>query len=163
MTVKHLHNNNNNIIIIIIIITTIIIIAHGGMVPFLKTEVTSSPIRIPIIIVTITQNRTSTQDCLVDSPTSCLQTLWWSWANGSHNSVLRYRQRQTAINAKDINDQNFYGTIHKHLGWHKWKILYPLKSAQFMEIIIIDCQKQSESWEEHSRWWSRRAQWWNYV
>ena len=76
MTVKHLHNNNNIIIIIIIIITTIIIIAHGGMVPFLKTEVTSSPIRIPIIIVTITQNRTSTQDCLVDSPTSRLQTLW---------------------------------------------------------------------------------------
>ena len=74
MTVKHLHNNNN--IIIIIIIKTIVIIAHGEMqVPFLKTEVTSSPIRIPIIIVTITQNRTSTQDCLVESPTSCLQTL----------------------------------------------------------------------------------------
>ena len=71
MTVKHLHNNNN--IIIIIIIKTIIIIAHGEMVPFVKTEVTSSPIRIPI--VTITQNRTSTQDCLVESPTSCLQTL----------------------------------------------------------------------------------------
>ena len=69
MTVKHLHNNNNIIIIIIIIIKTIIIIAHGEMVPFLKTEVTSSPIRIPIIIVTITQNRTSTQDCLVESPT----------------------------------------------------------------------------------------------
>ena len=73
MTVKHLHNNNN--IIIIIIIKTIIIIAHGEMGPFLKTEVTSSPIRIPIITVTITQNRTSTQDCLVESPTSCLQTL----------------------------------------------------------------------------------------
>ena len=117
MTVKHLHNNNN--IIIIIIIKTIIIIAHGEMVPFLKTEVTSSPIRIPIIIVTITQNRTSTQDCLVESPTSCLQTLCSSQANGSHNSVLRYRQRQTAFTAKDINDRNFYGMIHKHLGWHK--------------------------------------------
>ena len=68
MTVKHLHNNNN--IIVIIIIETIIIIAHGEMVPFLKTEVTSSPIRITIIITT--QNRTSTQDCLVESPPSCL-------------------------------------------------------------------------------------------